>query len=144
MEGTELASTMTSTAPNVSCLPAQTFAIMVHKLYVDRVKDYLSREGGWNDPLPSPLSVNVLHTQEISGVSRSRRGFVLLLIEKVNRPVESLPPMARQNISWIGRISHQSEDRGSIWRTLRHQGFQPTNNSLRVDVFPRDKTDLIC
>ncbi|KAI2496532.1 FtsJ-like methyltransferase [Fragilaria crotonensis] len=135
---------MTSTAPNVSCLPAQTFAIMVHKLYVDRVKDYLSREGGWNDPLPSPLSVKILHTQEISGVSRSRRGFVLLLIEKVNRPVESLPPMARQNISWIGRISHQSEDRGLIWRTLRHQGFQPTNNSLRVDVFPREKTDLIC
>jgi hypothetical protein len=143
-EERELASTMTSTAANVSCLPEQTFAIMVHKLYAERVKDYLSRKRGWNDPVSSPLNVKILHTQDISGVSRARRGFILLFIENVIRPVESLPPVARQNISWIGRISHHSNDRGLIWRTLRDQGFKLANNSLRVDVFPRDKTDLIC
>ena len=135
---------MTSTATIVTWLPEHTFAIMVHKLYAERVKDYLSRKGGWNEPPSSPRKVQILHTQQVTGVSRARRGFVLLLIEAVNRPVESLPPMACQNISWIGRITHQSEDRAYIWSTLREQGFLPATNTLRVDVFPRDKTGEIC
>lgn len=129
--------------PKVTLLPEQTFAIMVHKLYAERVQDFLLLNGGWNEERRQ-LHVKILDTPEISGVSRARRGFLLLLLEKAKRPVDSLPHMARQNISWIGRITHHSDDQALIWTTLLEGGFQIQRDSLRVDVYPRAKTDAIC
>jgi hypothetical protein len=145
-------------------LPESTYAIMVHKLYVERVIDFLLRNGGWNTATkaitqPSSSSnsknVRVLNTQVLTGVSRARRGFVLLLVENVKRPVELLPPMARQNVSWAGRITHQSHDKTLIWSTMERGSSKGGNQfvnedklrdsiQLRVDVYPRDKTEYIC
>jgi len=127
----------------VALLPEQTFAIMVHKLYTERVKDFLLRNGGWNEKT-SQVNVQVLDTPELTGVSRARRGFVLLLLENAKRPIESLPPMARQNVSWAGRITHQAQDQTLIWSTLQDGGFQIEQDLLRVDVYPRDQTEAIC
>jgi hypothetical protein len=41
-----------------------------------------------------------------TGVSRSRRGYFLVLVPAVARLFSDLSPLARQNIAWIGRVSH--------------------------------------
>lgn len=116
---------------------SSTFAVMVHKLYADRVATFLygsgssepwdvvtddtvvlgkrkaeamatAVEGGgccfWNHD----HRITVLDTPALTGVSQARRGYVLLLLEQVTvaQKFADLSAMARQNIAWVGRITH--------------------------------------
>jgi hypothetical protein len=110
-------------------LPENTYAIMVHKKYTDRVRDFLltpppeiatSSSSSLRERLfLAPDSevnqkqkdeddqVLLLDTTDLSGVSRNRRGYVVLLLPRIQRPIPSLSPLARQNVSWAGRVSHR-------------------------------------
>ena len=61
-----------------------------------------------NDP-----RITVLDTPALTGVSQARRGYVLLLLEQVTteavQRLVDLAPMARQNMAWVGRITHSLE-----------------------------------
>lgn len=144
----------------------RTYAVMVHKLYAERVQDFLYSSGNsqkaWMvhsaaaaaavpaiaanaDSVPIDTDtfqqrkrhqhrnregggvVTVLDTPSLTGVSQARRGYVLLLMENLlpsssipsadqqqrqqkDEPIllGRLPAMARQNISWVGRITHSA------------------------------------
>ena len=140
-------------------LPSNTYAIMVHKLYQERVKHYLLTRPRLesNEPFSLEESLNdrckILDSPALTGVSRARRGYFLVLLKETVRSIEGISPMARQNISWVGRISHQQEipsdtafaiGGSSIWKTLKGEGFDIQKDRLRVDVHPRDQVEEIC
>jgi len=96
-------------------LPSQTYAVMVHKLYLDRVVDFLTTtttsSNSRLEEIPRRSSsscdkVAILDIPELTGVSRARRGYVVVLLEETQRCLSTLSPLARQNISWVGRITH--------------------------------------
>lgn len=120
--------------------PVDTFALGVHKLYTERVTNFLMFE----DKLGNMIKTKVLHTQDVKGVSRSRRGFKTLLLETIKRPIVSLSPLARQNISFIGRITHRCDIKESIWDVLLDDSFNVDTSFLRVDVHPRNQTESLC
>jgi FtsJ-like methyltransferase len=168
-----------------------TYAVMVHKLYAERVQDFLlssdcdddatgvsCRRHRWtvlapnqhdsdqddsatrsavvaskSIEAPSPPNhhsvstrgssttthqrVTVLDTPLLTGVSQARRGYVLLLIEKGHELGQSqhdlfrrLPAMARQNISWVGRIAHSVMTKTA---TIRSPITDPSDNDSRKD-----------
>jgi len=119
--------------------PQGTFALGVHKLYAERVTDFLMLNEEWEDK----LEAKVLQVQDVKGVSRARRGFKVLLLEKIKRPIVGLSPFARQNISFAGRITHKSQSKTCIWNVLSDD-FQIDTSLLRVDVYPRDQTESLC
>lgn len=147
-----------------------TYAIMVHKLYVDRVCDkLLTKASGWiscsrkrplaasnngDDKTKTTRRCIVLDTPALTGVSQARRGFVLMLMKGVCQPVETLSPMARQNISWVSQITHQLPKTDQwdhvaehLWGVLeQNESYDKEKSLLRVDVYPRDesRTQTIC
>jgi hypothetical protein len=96
-----------------------------------------------------------------------------LLLPRIQRPVPSLSPLARQNVSWAGRLSHRlrmkrpattNEDETptaadsdnstatyepvckAIWKTLQCLGYgcgANQNYLLRIDVYPREAAEEI-
>jgi 23S rRNA U2552 (ribose-2'-O)-methylase RlmE/FtsJ len=165
--------------------PKKTYAVMVHKLYVDRVKKFLyGVERDWIEVLDnngvgvntssnntcststpsssssSPPPVELLDTPSITGVSRARRGYVLLLFKNVPREMADLSPFARQNISWVGRITHHQQwpDENitnnstidtTIGDVLWKNFCQKIDTDLkkvllRVDCYPRSITEQVC
>lgn len=185
-----------------TCLPEDTFAVLVHKLYQDRVRDFVLNRPvnmpdwqtafscsnpsigtkrkltlnadeeqqdtrppkGGRETQPESNRCVLLDTTELTGVSRARRGYVLLLLQQTVRPCTQLPPMARQNVSWVARISHQmkindmttSDVMGQhLWTTLSENGFgsfpqqgdqdnQQLQQALRIDVHPREYLEPLC
>jgi FtsJ-like methyltransferase len=168
----------------MKCFEGATYAIMVHKLYAERVQSFLGGSGQqWTlmQRATGSLSdgetaledqhcrITVLDTPRLKGVSQARRGYVLLLMEHVGIPIARfslLSPMARQNISWVGRISHSTVVSGNrldqdddtalesrsvgavIWTTCLkslHQGSKGVSDMiLRVDCHPRELIPDIC
>ncbi|KAL7580246.1 hypothetical protein ACA910_012983 [Epithemia clementina (nom. ined.)] len=168
-------------------LDDHTFAVMVHKLFQNRVQDFLlttsihqvkpqQNEQGGEELTDTPsiaMRSEVLDSPAISGVSRARRGFVLLLLHQT-RPsaVIHLSPLARQNISWIARISNQvtlpgdttnianshDNDKNNkhaqsrllvvgqiLWKALTElNAFDTTKDVLRVGVHPRSELEFVC
>ena len=120
------------------------FAVMVHKLFQNRVQEFLASSGAGTD-------AELLDCPEITGVSRSRRGYKLLLFPET-RPsaVIKLSPLARQNISWISRISNcvSIRDKDSVgrilWQSLTEDSFATDTDVLRVGVHPRSDLEFIC
>lgn len=120
-------------------LPHCTFAVMVHRLYEDRVRDAMLfgyGGGGWNrlasfsdsnitgenqllssssrhsyKELHRGKSCQVVPTQNETGVRKARRGYVLLILENCSKEdcLRQLSPLARQNISWGVPLSHKCE-----------------------------------
>lgn len=116
--------------------PPRTYAVMVHKLYLDRVKDYLTSDPSaeeqkkqWRTVCCKSSTVSeghlvvdkssedehehsksrapkILDTPSQKGVSRSRKGYSLLLVQEAKRTIDTMSPMARKNISWVGQIEY--------------------------------------
>jgi hypothetical protein len=95
----------------------------------------------------------VLDTPALTGVSRARRGHVLLLLHNVRRSLfASLSPVARQNISWVARITEQesfSQSCGhslgpALWNSLLKAGFDVCTDQIRVDCYPRHRIEEVC
>mmetsp|Transcript_4813 Transcript_4813/g.6251 ORF Transcript_4813/g.6251 Transcript_4813/m.6251 type:complete len:430 (+) Transcript_4813:152-1441(+) len=130
----------------MKALSENSYAIMVHKLYQKRVHDFLALG----------KSVEILDFGHIAtGVSKDRRGYVILLLQTKAAKVASLSPMARQNISWISRMSHcvplEQDDQRSprkigefLFNSLMQHSFQLDKHFLRVEVHPRGQVELVC
>ena len=161
-------------------LPRSTFAVMVHKLFQNRVQDFLSTSPkerlqllhqNIKDAKPKKdTAVEVLDCPPVAGVSRSRRGYILLLLRDTvdESTVIQLSPLARQNISWMARISHCSRvplaprdidnnkqqplslDRSrtvgdTLWKSLTGtHGYVVDKDVLRVGVHPRTEMEFVC
>jgi 23S rRNA U2552 (ribose-2'-O)-methylase RlmE/FtsJ len=125
--------TTTTTTMNVHPLPPNTYAIMVHKQFRDRVQEFLLTSPSSVADTTSILTATTMNTtgdphdaailntqqknkkkillldeESLTGVSQSRRGTVLVLIYDIQRPVQDLSPMARQSCSWILKMTHQA------------------------------------
>ena len=121
---------------------------MVHKNFLDRVQAFLleSTTAHWQPasvaaPSTPSRCCQILDIPEQQGVSKNRRGYVLALFSDIVRPLHRLAPMARQNISWVGRITHHNSD-GVVphfWGS-----FDRIKDCLRVEVHPRDFTEAVC
>ena len=112
--------------------------------------------------------MSVMDTTETSGMSHERRGHLVALMEDIARPIHTMSAMARQNICWVMKLTHQTiiassnattpgsipmeEIAQQIFGTLPVNAIplvdsNDTNNnkqSLRVDVYPKKYTDGIC
>ena len=151
-----------SSSSSLSVVPPDTFAVMVGKLHAERVKRYLLGaniseslfKDSSNEDALFGEQVTLLDSPALTGVSRARRGYVLLLLNGVQQSIcSSMPAMGRQNISWIGRISHHytsiskvdSDDYATLlWETLVQQGFDTSTGSkdlLRIDCHPREEIE---
>lgn len=148
---------------------------MVHKLYAERVQNFLYHSNAaavdekWrtirDEHNSSKGSINetssffqqkaqILATSTLSGVSQARRGYVLLLFTQVSRDFSELSPFARQNISFVARITHEishaslsSKGIGEeIWKcqNIFADAEELDKLLLRVDCFPRELTEDIC
>ena len=51
--------------------------------------------------------VTVLDITETTGNSHDRQGYHLLLVQATERPISQISPMARQNVAWAFKITHQ-------------------------------------
>lgn len=152
------------TEPILSLLPENTYAIMVHKKYADRVRDFLltpppeiatSSSSSLRERLFLAPDVNLtenrekkkddddqvllLDTTDLSGVSRNRRGYVVLLLPRIQRPVPSLSPLARQNVSWAGRLSHRLRLRRPKITMDSDEAPAGSNNAISTTTF-----ELVC
>ena len=143
-----------------------TYAIMVHRIYRDRVLEYLNGDENDNNsktrgpahPSMSSTSTQprfVLANEQVQqvtkGVSRAKRGFTLLIVA-FRLPqfcsISNLSPFARQNISWFGKLQYSSVvnsmklNKDMLQRLL--SPFQklpqcPTAmNNIRLQVHPSD------
>lgn len=137
---------------NIVPLPDNSYAVCVHRLFVDRVVEFLTTQRHISNEVSSSRSspVLVLEAQVVSGASQARRGFVLLLIENTKQSVTKLSPFARQNMSWTSRITHRvalSEEQilgQLLWQHLQMADFDVSIDVLRVDTVPRDRQEGVC
>ena len=139
----------------------RSYAVMVHKLYEGRVKDYLML------PLAcaSEKDVEILDPGDIAtGVSKDRRGYKLLLLNTSIERLVSLAPMARLNVSWISRLSNRASIHSTpeettkssiapstniqlgnlLWKSLQAEYFESLRDFLRVEVHPRQQVNFVC
>ena len=198
-------------------------AVMVHKLFADRVQEFLSTPRGqipwvkirhgleknqqqviipqkWSskeEPKKSPENdsyqhnensgttntsenasihlypnVELLDSSDYTGHSQDRRGFYLLLVHSCKRPIQDISAMARKNISFAAKITHQiilnnkpehidddtsdkepksfpSKDdiqraATQIWRTIAPSLADLSAAKLRIDVHPKKYTNELC
>jgi len=147
---------------NAIALQLDTYTIMVHRLYVDRVKDYLIyplTDGLFTQQEPQrKCQVTILSKPSADeSFDHEQNLFHLLLFEGIQRPVSKIHPIARQNISWLGRITHRqvissyssvltSDIVRNVWTTLKKEGdFIPnSSNRLRIDCYPRNLVPEMC
>ena len=132
----------------------QTYAVMVHKLYLDRVVDFLtttttSTSSTTSTSLLSSSSsslsdqVTILDIPELTGVSRARRGYVVVLLEETQRCLSTLSSLARQNISWVGRITHvahrwKKEENRKDHNIEKERKNHQDDPSVRQAIHPSD------
>lgn len=124
------------TKEDPGALPPDSYAIMVHQNFVDRVSAYLTTTDSKKRPAST---VTVLDQQELKG---HLRGYVLLLVTRAQRPISEISPMARQNISWVSTMHY------GINQTLPDDvlgpSFDYTKDILRVETHPRSLNEEIC
>ncbi|GKY90666.1 hypothetical protein MPSEU_000040000 [Mayamaea pseudoterrestris] len=112
-------------------------------------------------------NIKLLDDPALTGVSRARRGYFLLLVKNAQNSIASMSPMGRQNISFIGRLTHSmqrlnetaiaatnpAKEGGiattdstmtSIWNVIVEGGFDLTKHCLRIECHPRNQLDYIC
>ena len=110
--------------------------------------------------------MSLLDTTETSGVSHARRGYLVALVEDTVRQIHLISPMARQNIGWAMKLTHQLylesnyllKDANSninmdklakqITETLPIDAvpllYNAKQDILRVDCYPKTYTDAMC
>ncbi|EED93517.1 predicted protein [Thalassiosira pseudonana CCMP1335] len=164
----------------------QQYALLVHKQYADRVRDALiPPNNGWihlgdtptssdgSDVIARAIQNNKANSKytmlptlslDEKGVRKSLRGFSLMLLQGCIVSPADLPPMARKQISWARKLTHQTsrgEGRADehelneseakcanflmlksscqeIWKELSNiHEFDITNDSLRIDIHPK-------
>ena len=151
-----------------------TIAIYVHKLIADRVIAHLLQEElEWKTtktpvaPLDDQTvsrkrslsitssstssSYRILSSEQITGVSKLRRGYHLVLLSSVNSSlVSTISPMARKNISWASQVQfqityHPTTIGKNLLQSMTNFDYLTNqNHTLRVDVHPRHDTERIC
>jgi 23S rRNA U2552 (ribose-2'-O)-methylase RlmE/FtsJ len=155
--------------------PPETYAVMVGKLHADRVVQYLMRtdqvvvdgpETAAFDATDNKAgTVELLDSPALTGVSRARRGYNLLLLQRTKRSIANMSAMGRRNVSWISRITHHStynntsddEEKqettsnvthsaalsSQIWESILHEGFDVRRSLLRIDTYPKSAIEWI-
>mmetsp|Transcript_41158 Transcript_41158/g.86332 ORF Transcript_41158/g.86332 Transcript_41158/m.86332 type:complete len:510 (-) Transcript_41158:3-1532(-) len=158
----------------------ENYGVLCHRQYADRIREaLLPPDGNWLKlasstgthpvkPSSQPNGIidnkyTVIPTREEKGPRKSRTGYSLLVFRgAVMSPVD-LPPMARKQISWAGRVSHQlilngvnggAENNSSVQSTVKSlsreiwmklkQSFDEENGFLRIDVQPKSFNTEVC
>jgi len=177
---------------NSECLTTsgsrRSYGILCHRQFADRVREALipSNANDWlNIPVKpttqpieeiehQPRKCIVIPTPEEKGPRKSRTGFSLLVIDDAVMSPADLPPMARKQISWVGRLTHESvlndvvtvtegnENTGNgkndstdlqstlkpvtreIWAELAKSSFDTEKDFLRIDVQPKSFNTDVC
>lgn len=156
-----LSSKMTVPSGN-SLLPPNTYALMVHKIFAQRIEGFLySRSPVWNseaaasekDAPTAATAQNeeprLLDTPYVRGPRFGRRGYVLLYLPRLKRPLGELPPTARQQISWAALLTHHCRYATAFpvqefWEGLGLSKTRLPTVLLRLDVHPPDRTLAVC
>ncbi|KAL7542454.1 hypothetical protein ACHAXR_012366 [Thalassiosira sp. AJA248-18] len=175
------------------------YGILCHRQYADRIREALLPSDGNNwsrllassppspstgtNPVlqPSPTIIDpidrkctVIPTPDMKGPRKSRTGYSLLVFQGTTSSPVDLPPMARKQISWAGRLTHQlkfidgsrtgcSEHAGNgvngkntnlqsimktlthdIWNDLMKSSFDARSDFLRIDVQPKSFNVEVC
>jgi FtsJ-like methyltransferase len=124
------------TNESIRALPDNSIAVMVHKQFVNRVKDFLllpldhqipwkvvhvkrhdneiledttcNQETTTEGDLCPAITVNatVLDTTKTTGMSHDRQGFQVLCCQNTIRPIYTISPLARQNMAWAVKLTH--------------------------------------
>ncbi|CAB9518831.1 FtsJ-like methyltransferase [Seminavis robusta] len=169
---------------DVEELPANTIGVMVHKQYVDRVKNYLLLPADYKipwqvlehttactpatkkpktEPPNTPCTISsqdainknaiLLDTTETEGMSHDRQGHQILCCKDTVRPIHLISPLARQNMAWAVKLSHQGRSTTgtanitqSMVETLPDMPLvgNSLKQALRVDIYPKSFTEEIC
>ncbi|KAK1740648.1 hypothetical protein QTG54_008743 [Skeletonema marinoi] len=111
---------MTMSSINEPC-----YGILCHRQYVDRVSNALlaiddewrTIDGKKEEVTPTSTSPSVdqsskcllVPTSMEKGPRKSRTGFSLLVMQNCIMSPAQLPPTARRQLSWAGRLSHKTE-----------------------------------
>ena len=148
-------------------MSTNTYGILCHRQYSDRVRDALlyNNSFNWSEQL---LSSQCSDSQQISqtsnivdmptsdhkGPRKARSGYSLFVMHNATLSPGELPPMARKQISWAGRLQHFSNISSDgdtttykylileIWKELSKT--YNASNVYRVDVQPKSySSDII-
>jgi len=151
-----------------------TYGILCHRQYSDRVRDALLYNNSFNwlqllslqfsdsqQSIPQTSNIVDIPTSDHKGPRKARSGYSLFVIDNVTISPGYLPPMARKQISWAGRLKYQcnfsninigSDGDGDtttykhlileIWKELSKS--YNARNVYRVDVQPKSySSDII-
>ena len=165
----------------------QNYGILCHRQYADRIRqalipsssdDWLKLSSDTDTRRTKQMKLEsrkceVIPTPEEKGPRKSRTGYSLLVIQGAVMSPADLPPMARKQISWAGRLTHQSlwnegtncngnignatiesnaiTDLQSmlkviiseIWSELS-KSFDLENDFLRLDIQPKSFNSEVC
>lgn len=135
---------------NMENLPARCCVIMVHKLFSERVRVFVG----------VTCIPELLHITESTGRSHQRRGYQLLLLDHtpcgsscINPTMKYplLPPMARQNIAWVGTVQKKIANMCDLEKKIGTYIWNETvsildwkSMKLRVDCYPKALTEHVC
>mmetsp|Transcript_13282 Transcript_13282/g.15230 ORF Transcript_13282/g.15230 Transcript_13282/m.15230 type:complete len:438 (+) Transcript_13282:54-1367(+) len=157
-------------SPVFKKLPTKTYGVLVQRPYLNRVRDkLLGMNVSWtqlsSDQTQEPTSPCkddclsssrlIIVDPPLKGGRKNRRGYIILIVrDAVLSSLNDLPPIARQNISsgmeltyTLSILQHEMNPDfvgSNLWLLLREKGFNFLSDVLRVDCYPRDKTDDIC
>ena len=153
-------------------MSTNTYGILCHRQYSDRVRDALLHNNLFNwlqlsssqcsnsQQISQTSNIIDISTSDHKGPRKARSGYSLFVIHNVSMSPRDLPPMARKQISWAGRLQHQfsnfinissgsDEDTTTyykhmilaIWKELS-KTYNATN-AYRVDVQPKSYSSEI-
>lgn len=186
-------STVTNAPPSLSLEGSgklnQAYGILCHRQYSDRIRDALlyqtktngTNNDGWlqltaesstpsisdNDntsEVSSSSKFLVIPTPHESGPRKNRTGYSLLVIIGATKSPGELPPMARKQMSWAGRLTNHfaigtgtgtdTDSTGDYEETLKNlvldiwsKELSPTydaSNHYRIDVHPKSFNADVC
>eukprot|EP00563_Minutocellus_polymorphus_P001575 CAMPEP_0181040614 /NCGR_PEP_ID=MMETSP1070-20121207/11141_1 /TAXON_ID=265543 /ORGANISM="Minutocellus polymorphus, Strain NH13" /LENGTH=532 /DNA_ID=CAMNT_0023118633 /DNA_START=25 /DNA_END=1623 /DNA_ORIENTATION=+ len=154
--------TITSTSSNTTELPSQTYAIQVHRQHAVRVRDALEQstsQTGWKtlnaviqkdgdatsslcstwnhgigdiESLPPTEKTTCILSPKESGPRQSRTGYNMIITRNATCSPADLPPLARQHISWAGRLTNETSIVGKT-----------THNSSECSVSPAEHENVV-
>ena len=112
---------MSSISINEPC-----YGVLCHRQYVDRVSNallavddewvtiYANEDACPSRVLPAKQSSILIPTVMEKGPRKSRTGYSLLVLQNCVMSPAALPPTARRQLSWAGRLSQRTEIKGSF------------------------------
>eukprot|EP00985_Skeletonema_marinoi_P022951 scaffold14924_cov152-Skeletonema_marinoi.AAC.2 len=116
---------ITQTTMTMSSINEPCYGILCHRQYVDRVSNALlaiddewrTIDGKKEEVTPTSTTPSVdqsskcllVPTSMEKGPRKSRTGYSLLVIQNCIMSPAQLPPTARRQLSWAGRLSHKTE-----------------------------------